>query len=183
MLRFSSRSSLPLKALIASATVAPSCSETYSVFIMPPAESSSEFEEFADFGLGGGVHFLEDLFAGFLFELGEDVGGLVGRHFLDDIGGLLGFERFQDAGLHFGVFDFGKGVGGGFAVDGFEDGFALGGAEFLDDIGEVGGVHLLEHRVGDVEAQAAQRVGLDYVGKLPGDGVGRNAALQAADPA
>src|ERR1019366_3181559 len=142
----------------------------------------AEFEELADFGFGSGVHFLEDLFAGFLLQFGEEIGGLVGRHFLHDIGGLLGVQGFQDAGLHFGVLDFGKGVGGGFAVDGFEDGLALGGAEFLDDVGQVGGVHLLQLGVGNVEAQAAQRVGFDDVGELPGDGVGRNAALQAADP-
>ena len=43
-------------------------------------------------------------------------------------------------------------------------------------------MHLLQFGVGDVEAQAAQRVGFDHVGEFPGDGVGRNGPLQAADP-
>src|ERR1035438_2082307 len=59
---------------------------------------------------------------------------------------------------------------------------ATGGAEFLDDVGQVGVVHLFQLGVGNVEAQAAQRVGFDHVGELPGDGAGRYGALQAADP-
>ena len=56
------------------------------------------------------------------------------------------------------------------------------GLEFLDDVGEVGRVHLLQQLVRDVQAQAALRVGFQNVAELPGDGVGRNRLLHAADP-
>ena len=142
-----------------------------------------ELQQLAHFGLGLGLHFVENLFGGLLFQLGEDVGGLVGRHLFDDVGGLFRLQGFQDAGLHLGILDFGQRIGGRFAVDGFEDGLALGRAQVFDDVGQVGRVHLLQLLVGDIQPQAAQRIGLDHIGEFPADGIGRDGLLQPPDPA
>ena len=167
---------------MASATVALSCSETYSVFIMPPAVSSSNSSSSRTSVFGR-----ESISSRISSEVSSSSSESTsaassGRHFLDDVGGLFRLQRFQDAGLHLGI-DFGERFGGDFAVDGFEDGLAFGGAEFLDDVGQVGGVHLLQLVVRDVEAQPPQGVGLHHVAELPADGVGRDGPLQAADPA
>ena len=113
-----------------------------------------EFQQLAHFARVRRIHLFEDLFRGLVFQLGKRAGSFVGRHFFDDVGGLLGLEGFEDAGLHLGI-DLGKRIGGSLAIDGFEDGFALGRAEIFDDIGEIGGMHLFQAGVRDIQAQAA----------------------------
>ena len=76
-------------------------------------------------------------------------------HFLHDVGGLFRLQILQNTGLHLGIFHFREGIGGHFAVDGFEDGAAFGRSQILHDIGEVGGMHIFQLFVGDVEGAAA----------------------------
>ena len=140
-----------------------------------------EFQQPLHFDFGLGIHLFEDLLRGFILQFGKDVGSLGGGHLFHDVSCLFRLESLQNAGLHLGIFHFGKRVGGGFAVDGIENRFALGGAKVLDDVGEVGGMHVFQLFVRNVQPQAAQRVGFHHVGKLPADGVRGNAALQAPD--
>ena len=141
-----------------------------------------ELQELADFLAFSGFHFVEDVFAGFVFQFGECVGGFIGRHLLYDVGGYVRFERFEDTGLRAGV-QFRQGIGGDFAIHGFEDGFAFGVTKLFDDLRQIGGVHALQLVVRDVEAQAALGVGFDDAAEIPRDGVGADGALHAADDA
>ena len=83
----------------------------------------------------------------------------------------------------FGVVDLGQRVGGDLAVEGLEHRLASFVAQFLDDVGEVGGVDVLEPLHVDLEAQAPLRVRLDDVAELPADGVRRDARHRPADQA
>ena len=109
---------------MASATVAGSVSATYSVFIMPPAVSSSNSISSLTSLLGSCSISSRISCAVSSFEPRQDVGGLVGSHLFHDIGGLFGFERFENAGLNVGI-DLGKRVGRHFAVDILENGLAV----------------------------------------------------------
>ncbi len=60
-----------------------------------------------------------------------------------------------------------------------EEGLALGGGEVLEDVGDVGGVHLREAVLLDLEADAAGGVALDEVDEVPGDDAGAEAGGDA----
>ena len=135
------------------------------------------FEEFDDFLAGFRLHLDEDLFGAILREVGEEVGGGVGIHFLDDVGGALGVEGFDDGLLDLGI-DFLESFGGDIFVEGAEDGFALVGSEVFDDVGDVGGMERGQAFVRDFELDAARGIGFDEIDKTPGDGAGRNSLEQ-----
>ena len=61
-------------------------------------------------------HFVQNFLGGFRLEVGDQVGGCVGTHFLDDVRGALGVEFFYYLGLQ-ALIEFGDGVGGGFFVE------------------------------------------------------------------
>src|ERR1039457_1726107 len=137
--RVSSRSSLPRKALMASATVAASCSATYSVFIMPPAVSSRNSRSSRTSVLGAE-------------SISSRISSLVSSS---------SSERRSAASSG--------------AISSTISA-AFSGSRDSRMLACILGSSTSER------AQAAQRVGFDDVGELPGDGPGRNGALQAADP-
>src|SRR5947208_2612296 len=61
--------------------------------------------------------------------------------------------------------------------------FAVLRAQLFDNVGQVGGMNRLQQLAGYVQAQAALRVGLQDVAKLPADGVGWDGTLELTDPA
>jgi hypothetical protein len=62
-----------------------------------------------------------------------------------------------------------EGLGGHLFVERGEDGLALGGGQVFENIGQVGGVHLGQPLVLDAQLDAARRIDLDDVDKLPGN--------------
>ena len=62
-----------------------------------------------------------------------------------------------------------------------EEGLALGGGEILEDVGDVGGVHLREAVLLDLELDAAGGVAIDEIDEVPGDDAGAEAGGDAVD--
>ena len=141
---------------------------------------SGEFEEFLDLLTLLGVHLFEDGLGALVGELGEEVGGGAGVHLFDDAGDLLGVEGFDEGLLHLGL-DLFEGLGGDLFVEASEEGLALGGGEFFEDVGDVGGVHLREAVLLDLEADAAGGIAVDEVDEVPGNDAGAEAVGDAVD--
>ena len=167
---------------MASATVALSCSAMYSVFIMPPAVSSSNSSSSRTSDSGATSISSRISSEVSSSSSAQHVGGFVRRHLLHDLGRFLRLQRFQNAGLHLGI-DLGQRVGRHLAVDGLENRFALGRAQFFDDVRQVGRMHLLQLLVRNVQAQPPLRIGstmLQNSQRMEFGGIG---LLQPADPA
>ena len=89
-----------------------------------------EFQEFADFaGLFAG-HFAQDFARAFRRHVRDHVGRLVGIHFFENVGGFLGGQGLDDLRGQ-ALVQFGEGFGGGFLVEGGDDGLALDAATAL----------------------------------------------------
>jgi hypothetical protein len=106
-------------------------------------------------------------------EIGEQVGGCVGIHFLDNVGGAFGIERFDNRPLNAGI-DFFESLGCDIFVEGAENSFALIGREVFDNIGNIRGVERSQALVRNFEFYPARGIGFDEVDKTPGDGAFRN---------
>ncbi len=113
-------------------------------------------------------------------ELGEKIGGGAGVHLFDDAGDLLGVEGLDERLLHLGL-DLFEGLGGYLFIEADEEGVAFGRGELLEDVGDVGGVHLGEAVLLDLEADATGRVAIDEIDELPGDDAGAEAGGDAID--
>ena len=135
-----------------------------------------EFEKLFDILTLLGIHLLEDGVGALVGEVGEQVGSGVRIHLLDDVGGAVGLHRVEDGDLEFGI-DLLQSLGSYLLIEPLEDGIALGGRELFDDVGDVGGMQTGDAFGGNLEADAAGRVGLDQVDGLPGN-VTRWDALQ-----
>ena len=110
-------------------------------------------------------------------HVAQQVGGGIGIHFLDDVGGAVGVQRTENRNLQLGI-DLLQGLGGYFLVQSLEDGFALGRRQVLHDVGNVGRMQLGQAVKGDLQLDAAGRIGLDEIDKLPRDHPGRNSLQQ-----
>ena len=82
-------------------------------------------------------------------------------------------ERLDDRHLDVGV-DLLERFGRDLLVDRLEHRFALGRRQVLDDVGDVGRVQLGEAFVGDLQLDAARRIGLEQIDELPRDDARRN---------
>ena len=128
----------------------------------------AELEELRHLAALRGPHLLENLAGLRLRQISEQVGRRVGVHLRDDVGHAILVERCDDRDLDAGI-DFLERLRGDLLVDRLEHRFALGGREVLDDVGDVGRVKLREAFVGDLQLDAARRVGLEKIDELPGD--------------
>ena len=114
-----------------------------------------------------------------LGQIAEEIRGRVGVHLLDDVGGAILVERFDDRDLDVGI-ELLERLGGDFLVDRFEHRLALGRRQIFDDVRDVGGVQLREAAIGDLQLDAARRIGLEQVDVLPRDDARRNLLEQRA---
>ena len=183
MLSASSSSSLQLAdAAMASATVAVSCSATYSVFIMPPAVSSSNSSSSLTSVLGSC-----SISSRISCEVSSSSPPSTSAASSGAISSTMSaaFSVSSDSRMLACILgSTSESASAATSLSMFSKmASRSAGLELLDDVGQVGRVHVFEQPVGDVQAQAALRVGLEDVAKLPADGVRRNARLQPADPA
>ena len=99
-----------------------------SVFIIPPAEFSIEFAlvRGTSRALAGPISLRTSRI--FPVHVRDQVGRLVRVHFLQNVGGFFGVQLLDDLRVQAFV-QFGEGFGGGFLVEGSDDGLALDGRE------------------------------------------------------
>jgi hypothetical protein len=87
-------------------------------------------------------------------QFAEQVGGFVRRHLLQNIGGGFLRDGFQQLRLNAGIFDFGQCVGGGLWIQGAKHRGAFVRIQVDEDLGDVGGVQIVELALHHAEANA-----------------------------
>src|SRR5208337_1731901 len=116
-------------------------------------------------------HLLENGVGLLLGQLGQQVGGGSGVHLLDDVGDPFFAEFFEERLLQAGL-DLFESFRGHIFVKRSKDDLAFGGRQVFENIGQVGGVHLGQPFILDAQLDAAGRINLDDVNKLPGNAAG-----------
>ena len=140
---------------------------TNSVVIIPPAVSSGQASRPPSSSASSASISAEQLLARAVGQVGDEVGGVVGRHLLEDVGGALGGEALEhlDLGLGLHLLD---GVGDGLVVERGQDAGPVARRELVDDRRQVGRVELGQAGVRDAQPDRGD-ARLDRVDVLPVD--------------
>ena len=129
-----------------------------------------EFEQLFHFLPLFRLHLFQNGVGLFFGQLGQQVGRGSGVHLLDDVGDLLFVQLFQQRLLQLGL-DLFKRLGGHFFIERGEHGFALGRCKVFKNVRQLRGVHVGQPFVLNAQLDAARRVHLDHVDKVPGNSV------------
>ena len=120
------------------------------------------------------LHQGEQLLAGLVGQVGDQVGRVVGRHLLEDVGRAFRREALEDLDLRVRLHLLDR-VGGGLVVEGGQDAGPVARRQLVDDRGQVGRMQLGQAGVRDAELDRRD-AGLDRVDVLPVDvALGRRA--------
>ncbi len=134
----------------------------------------AELEQLRDLAPILGLHLLENLVRAFFGEIAEQVGGGVRVHFLDDVGGPVACRatrRWRPERPGSSSSSVSAATSSSMRL---EHRFAIGRRQILDDVGDVGGMHLRETAIGDLQLDASRRVGFEQIDEVPRDHPRRN---------
>ena len=140
---------------------------TNSVVIIPPAVSSGNASRPPSSSASSASISAEQLLAGAVRQVGDEVRGVVGRHLLEDVGGAFGGEALEHLDLGLGLHLLDR-VGDRLVVEGGQDAGPVAWRELVDDRGKVGRVELGQARVRDAQPDRGD-ARLDRVDVLPVD--------------